>query len=253
MNKKNWLRSPALYIVVAFYFLWGFTTLGYGSAWGGFFYPEDHYFENIGAASLLLAAFIMFFVFARAWKVRKVLGIHSLKLLVYFGLAFLFFFGGGEEISWGQRIFDIAEPASLAEANVQGELNIHNLEPFQNNKLLQFETFFNVFLLVFTVALPFGSLINKRFHDFVDIYTPVVFWGLGILFIVDYIGAKLAKMIYASTYDYIIPFAQAVQEVKESNYEFLFVFVALWVLHDLNQQIIKKDEAHKNEFKAMSS
>jgi hypothetical protein len=34
---------------------------------------------------------------------------------------------GGEEISWGQRVFGIAEPGTLAGANDQGELNVHNL------------------------------------------------------------------------------------------------------------------------------
>lgn len=36
-----------------------------------------------------------------------------------------------EEISWGQRVLGIATPAFIREANVQGELTLHNLEPFQ--------------------------------------------------------------------------------------------------------------------------
>ncbi len=33
----------------------------------------------------------------------------------------------GEEISWGQRIFNIETPWFLAEANAEKETNLHNL------------------------------------------------------------------------------------------------------------------------------
>jgi len=35
---------------------------------------------------------------------------------------------GGEEISWGQRIFDFGVPEAVSEVNLQGEINLHNLE-----------------------------------------------------------------------------------------------------------------------------
>ena len=34
----------------------------------------------------------------------------------------------GEEISWGQRIFDITPPEILEEINVQNEINLHNMK-----------------------------------------------------------------------------------------------------------------------------
>ena len=40
--------------------------------------------------------------------------------------ALVLFWIAGEEISWGQRIFDLSTPDAL-EANTQGELNLHNL------------------------------------------------------------------------------------------------------------------------------
>jgi hypothetical protein len=42
-------------------------------------------------------------------------------------LAFLFFFVGMEEISWGQRIFNFGTPAFMAKINNQDEFTIHNL------------------------------------------------------------------------------------------------------------------------------
>jgi len=36
-------------------------------------------------------------------------------------------FAAGEEISWGQRLFEIGTPRELASINGQGELNVHNV------------------------------------------------------------------------------------------------------------------------------
>lgn len=44
------------------------------------------------------------------------------------GVAVIFLFGAGEEISWGQRIFDVATPESISMQNRQNEINVHNLE-----------------------------------------------------------------------------------------------------------------------------
>ncbi len=43
-------------------------------------------------------------------------------------------FGAGEEISWGQRVFDIETPAAMVERNAQKELNLHNLTFEWNGK-----------------------------------------------------------------------------------------------------------------------
>ena len=52
---------------------------------------------------------------------------------VLFGiLSFGIFFIIGEEISWGQRIFDFQTPAELIEQNRQGESNLHNIYGVQD-------------------------------------------------------------------------------------------------------------------------
>ena len=238
MNKKEWLFQPPFYLVMALYFILTYTTLGYGERWAASLYLEDHYFENIGAISLFVASGLSFYIFVQALKTRAVTGMHGLKLLVYLGLALLYFFGAGEEISWGQRIFHIQEPAELAEENVQHELNIHDLAIFENNELLKSDTIFTIFWLAFAVLIPFGSIVWKRFGEFAEKFTPVVYWGIGSLFLFNYLGAKIAKSIYVHAYTFqTIKFSQAVQEVKESNYELMFVFLSLFVLWDLNRLI----------------
>ena len=238
MSKTNWLFKPIFYVVIVLFFVWGFTTLSFGEKWAAALYPEDHFFENLGALSLFIASGVSFYIFVRAWKTRKITGMHWIKLLVYLGLAGLYLFGGGEEISWGQRIFHIQEPTELAKENVQGELNIHNLAIFENSELLKADNVFTVFWILFTVLLPAVSFAWKRFKQFAEQLTPIVHWIIGSLFVINYLMAKIAKMLFASAYTFkTISFVQAVQEIKESNYEFLFIFLALFVLWDLNQLI----------------
>jgi hypothetical protein len=241
MNKKEWLFQPAFYMVMALYFILGYTTLGYGEKWAATLFPEDHYFENLGALSLFVASGISFYIFVRALKNRAVTGIHWLKLLVYLGLALLYFFGAGEEISWGQRIFHIQEPAELAKENVQHELNIHDLAIFENHEWLKSDNIFTAFWLAFAVLIPFGSVVWKRFREFAEKFTPIVYGGIGALFLFNYLVAKIAKPIYMHAYTFqTIRFGQAVQEIKESNYELMFVFLSFFVLWDLNHLIREK-------------
>lgn len=241
MEKKAWLFQPSFYLVMALYFILAYTTLGYGERWAARLYPEDHYFENVGAISLFVASGLSFYIFVRALKTRAVTGMHWLKLLVYLGLALLYFFGAGEEISWGQRIFHIQEPAELAEENVQHELNIHDLAIFENNELLKSDTIFTVFWLGFAILIPLGSFVWKRFGVFAENFTPIIYWGIGSLFLFNYLAAKIAKSIYVQAYTFqTIRFGQAVQEIKESNYELMFVFLSLFVLWDLNRLISEK-------------
>jgi len=243
MQEQKWFTRPVFYIVMTLYLVWGFTTLGYGEKWAAMLYREDRYFEYMGAISLFVAAGLSFYIFFRAWKERRSAGIHWIKLAVYLGLALLYFFGAGEEISWGQRIFNIGQPAALAEENSQGELNIHNLPFIESNKLLKADNLFSVFWLGFAVLLPAAGLLSRRLKHFAENFVPVVYWGIGALFLVNYFLAKFAKSIYAQSYKFqIIPFAQAVQEVKESNYELLFVFLTLIVLWDLNRVLARSKQ-----------
>ncbi len=243
MNKNKWFFQPAFYIIMVLYFILSYTTLGWGEKWAATLFPEDHYFENVGAISLFVAAAISFYIFARALQTRTITRIHWLKLLVYLGLGLLYFFGAGEEISWGQRIFHIQEPADLAKENVQHELNIHDLAIFEKSKLLNADNVFTVFWMAFAVVIPFVSLVWKGFKQFAEKFTPVVYWGIGLLFLFNYFVAKLGKLIYVSAYHYqIISFPQAVQEIKESNYELLFIFLSLMVLWDLNILIREKSK-----------
>ena len=82
----------------------------------------------------LFPLYYLFFIYVRQ---RKKMEINSIVWLI---IAFLSFIIAGEEISWGERLTGIGID-SIANLNVQGETNFHNL-PFFHNYLLDplFET-----------------------------------------------------------------------------------------------------------------
>ncbi|MBL8050247.1 MAG: hypothetical protein JNM46_03415 [Anaerolineales bacterium] len=237
MGKKSFLFQPIFYILIILYIILGYSTLGFGNKLAPLLFREDGYFENIAAWSLFISSIIIFIVFVRAFKTRSETGIHWIKLAVYFGFSFLFFFGAGEEISWGQRIFNIQTPDVLVEKNVQEELNIHNLDVFANNDI-DSDDLFTLFWMFFIVFIPALALVWKRFEPFASKFVPIVYWSIGALFIFNYLFAKLAKIIYATVYSYEkIAFVQALQEIKESHYTFLLIFFSLFVLWNFNQTL----------------
>lgn len=65
----------------------------------------------------------------------------------YLAISLLLLIAGMEEISWGQRIFGFATPATIQETNLQGELNVHNLPWLQDLHSFFFACFAVVGLL----------------------------------------------------------------------------------------------------------
>lgn len=72
----------------------------------------------------------------------------------------------GEEVSWGQRLFDIATPAALGAINEQHEFNLHNIKGVHENI-----KWIGLSLILFgAIALPFAqamsATIRKLFARF---------------------------------------------------------------------------------------
>ncbi|MEN9563391.1 MAG: hypothetical protein RIR73_1635 [Chloroflexota bacterium] len=226
--KKEIFSGSIFYVVIIVYTVLGYMTLGWGDQVASVMVREDQYFESIGALMFFVASIFFFLAF---WNIRNDLkksGLLRLKPLILLGFAIAFFFGGGEEISWGQRIFNIATPDEINAINDQGEITVHNLDFGGVN--IPFETIFDLLWVGFAFALPFSVLFIKPFGQFIEKYIPISHWGIGLLFAFNYLWAKAAKVIHAAAYTYDrVPFQQAVQEVKESNYALLFALVAFFL------------------------
>ena len=125
---------------------------------------EDGLIENITAFMLLLSSIFLFIKLLKVGRTKRKRWIIFNILLI----AFLFF-GFGEEISWGQRIFSIESNEYFSEHNLQGETNLHNLKLFGLK--------INIIIFTYGLGLIFGFYIflttflfqkNNFFHSIVN-------------------------------------------------------------------------------------
>jgi hypothetical protein len=236
MKHYSFLFKPAIYIAIAIYIALAYASLAMGNNVLAVTIPEDHYFELAGAFSFLVTSLLFFYGFRLARKTLDKSWVSLIKQFVYLGLALLFLFGAGEEISWGQRILGFQTPESVSEVNRQEEFNLHNLSAWEASAFLDPDRLFDIFWFLFAVFTPAVSLVVPSFKRFAGQFIPIVFWGIGVLFVYNYLWAKLAKTLFSAAYTLErISFAQAVQEVKESNYAIVFILVGLFAVWDLKR------------------
>jgi hypothetical protein len=186
---------------------------------------EDSLIEYITSIGFFITSGIFVLLYLR---VRSFSEYTWIRKFSYIGLALLFFFGAGEEISWGQRIFNIATPEAIAEINYQQELTVHNLDIFKEIMPISIGDGFNLFWLIFTFAIPVATLFHSQIRNFVEKIMPYVPWQFGVLFIMNWGIAKLAGTLVRAGSD--VSFAvHDMVETKESNYAVLFVVVAVFL------------------------
>jgi hypothetical protein len=130
---------------------------------------EDGPVEYAGALSFLLAALFFFLTFR--WLSRhRASGSSRLKPYVALAVAAVFLFAAGEEVSWGQRIFGVATPDALLEANKQEEINVHNLwlSSFDEYRVFTFGWY------PYLIALPLLAAAWPRARRLVARFLPVL-------------------------------------------------------------------------------
>jgi hypothetical protein len=236
MKQRSFIFKPAIYVLLAVYITLTYPILAMGNNWVSAAIPEDHYFELVGAFSLLVTSLLFLYGFFRARKVLEKTWISLVKQLVYLGLALLFFVGAGEEISWGQRILGFQTPQPLSQVNRQEEFNLHNLRAWEASSFLDPDRLFDMFWFLFAVLTPAVALVAPSFKRFAGQFIPIVFWGISILFLYNYLWAKLAKILFNVAYTFEkISLSQAIQEIKESNYAIIFILVAFFSIWDLTR------------------
>jgi hypothetical protein len=236
MKQRSILFKPAVYIAIAAYITFAYFVLAMGNNLIGAVIPEDHYFEIVGASSLLATSLLFLSGFRLARKTLDQTVASVVKQLVYLGLAVVFFFGAGEEISWGQRILGFETPESVSQVNRQEEFNLHNLSAWEASMFLDADRMFDLFWFLFAVFTPAVAMAVPAFKRFASQFIPVVFWGISLLFLYNYLWAKVAKIFFSAAYAFErVPFPQAVQEIKESNYAIIFILVGLHAVWDLKK------------------
>ncbi len=150
---------------------------------------EDGVFENLTALALLVVSILFLIRFIKIRKSRNKFWV-VLNVLIILGA----FFGFGEEISWGQRMFSIESGEFFTQNNLQNETNLHNLEinGVKINKLI----FSQGLVLVFGSYFILSLLLYRRwnfFRNLVDLFgvqipkikhTLIILAGTGIVLMV---------------------------------------------------------------------
>lgn len=111
-------------------------------------YREDGFFESLTALCAVSAGILL----ALSIRAQEGRGAIAIKII----LAALFFCFGMEEISFGQRIFNLKTPEMLMKINYQRELNTHNL----------FNPYFNLLYPVFNFVMYFVFSKLEKFRPF---------------------------------------------------------------------------------------
>ena len=159
LSKINFLHSIFSSIIASTVFLFYYSSSVYN-----LFVEEDGIIEYSTAIFLLS---VSIYLINKLLKTVKVISSKNIGIILF---SIIFFFGFGEEISWGQRIFNIETPDFFIENNLQSETNIHNLMigGVKLNKLIFTNVLFFIFSFYF-LAIPYlyaksnniKSIINK--------------------------------------------------------------------------------------------
>jgi hypothetical protein len=110
------------------------------------FVKEDGIVEYLTFFFLLLSSLVCLYRLNQYIKIKK-----GLWILTWAILAVMFFFAAGDEISWGQRIFNIQSSEFFLEHNKQAETNLHNLviDGISINKLIFSQLMFAILVIYF--------------------------------------------------------------------------------------------------------
>lgn len=175
----------------------------------GFVFREDGVLESLSAIFYFSAAGIFAFGFKNKFA--------PLRFWCLF-FAVLMFMVGGEEISWGQRIFGITTPTSLEAVNVQNEFNIHNIDGIHQHVRMLGVAFVGLFCFL----IPISNHFSQKMKQF---YTQ---WGVPLF------PLSAAWLVVLSILFMVIPRAINLPEifVLDEIGEFLLSFA--WIPFALN-------------------
>ncbi|PCH78450.1 MAG: hypothetical protein COB98_00600 [Flavobacteriaceae bacterium] len=156
-----------------------------------FSFTDDSYFNGVYAAEDGLAesatAVVLFAISVltsirlfKLWSSKK--GLWKFGMIV---LILVFVFGAGEEISWGQRIFNVESSEYFLENNDQGETNFHNMvvNGKKVNKIV-FSQILTLILVIYLLILPILYRKSEWVRNFVNQFSvPVATWSQVIAFL----------------------------------------------------------------------
>lgn len=205
------LGWSALYLLLPAWLWISYRSLTLGVEWAEYLYPEGHFFETLGAGALLLAAAFCFAAFLLALRGRT----PFLRQGLYAVMTMLFLLMAAVETGWAARLLPLpsgSEPGAV-------------LEP--ENLLIKAA-------LGFAVAAPIAWLALPSLRRAVRGSFPAALLGMAPFFLMNQAMSMFAVDQFKRWYRYReVRFPQALQEIKESNFEILCFFLALIAVFEL--------------------
>jgi hypothetical protein len=172
------------------------------------YWQEDGVIESLGAFFFLIASLFLFGAFFRLRKIK--LAVHKkFETIWILALGLLFFVAFGEEISWGQRIFNFDTPEALKEINHQKEFNLHNINMVhgldENGErktgiaaLITSHRLFYALLIGYFIIIPLIMLFSiwpQRL--FTVLQMPVAPVWIGCIFFAVLLLVKITQFLFA--------------------------------------------------------
>ena len=171
--------SPVMFVICAV--LIKLACYGYYK----FMVEEDSIIEWLTFLCYFIAFMVSFSISINYYRSKS-----TLFCLMYMLLSIGLFFIAMEEISWGQRIFNVPTPKFFLNYNYQKEMNIHNFNLFPLHTLYIIVGFYGAFTRFF---IP--KRVNIKYSSMVDLFVPdyylfIYFFVVGgIYFYIDYISS----------------------------------------------------------------
>ena len=265
-NSSKFIFGFIIFLIPLLSFLLIYKTSTYD-----FLSREDKLAEYLSSFFLLLSSFLflksLFFLIFKKRDYNK-----WLILLLSFS-SIILFLAAGEEISWGQRIFNIPTPEYLLKINDQNELNFHNINKKFFDRILDRLTiifviigtiFFlmkrnkiwgvkspNLYIICSFSITPFYRQ-NVELNFFHIIYIPLIIILVYSLIkklntnlipiIVTLIMTFILQLIHA-TFGYLFPpHNNSANEFKE----FMFCVCVLIYSYEIMNEIITEKKAFDN-------
>lgn len=204
---------------------------------------EDGFYQLLTAIAFFLASIFLVFAYAVPGKGNNFVKFVTQRNIFVLLLALVLFVGAGEELSWGQHLIGFEPPDAIAEKNVQGEFNLHNLELLHGRnrdgsaktglaKYLTIGRLFSLFWLGFCVCIPLLDAVSRRAHRFLKfVNLPIVPLWVGMAFPLNHILSKFVIQLTGSSDHYVA-------EVRETGYAVLFLVFATWYFISLRRTAV---------------
>lgn len=178
---------------------------------------EDNLVEWLTFGGLLTAGLLSLYI---AWQIKSRYHYYHWFFILFFAFNLL---AGFEEISWGQRVFDVRSNEFFLQYNDQQETNLHNT--FQGVFHVKTKHIALLVLFFYGVVLPWlkEKRIGSRLTDRFQLIVPPTFLRLPFL-----LGTVL-MLDFQTGYE---------EEIGEFYYSICFVIMMLW-----NRLLLKGTEA----------